>query len=91
MAWRDSRGLALNELANCELEPLRQDAEFAVSRVAKPDGLPSCLSGSPVLEQPAPIVENHFGHLWVTVHEGPGASFHFTFPSHRAQGGMDVW
>jgi signal transduction histidine kinase len=24
------------------------------------------------------IVENHAGRLWVTTHEGPGASFHFT-------------
>ena len=81
----------MNELANCELEPLRQDAEFAVSRVAKPDGLPSCLLGSPVLEQLAPFVDNHSGRLGVTAHEGPGASFHFTLPSHPAQGRMDVW
>ena len=44
----------MDELTNCELEPLRQDAEFALARVVRLNGLPSCLLVSPVLEQPAP-------------------------------------
>ena len=44
----------MNDLTNCEIEPLRQDGEFAVLRVAGPNGLPSRLMVSPVREQPAP-------------------------------------
>jgi serine/threonine protein kinase len=44
----------MNDLTNCEIEPLRQDGEFAVARVAGPNGLPSRLIVSPVREQPAP-------------------------------------
>jgi predicted ATPase len=54
----------MNDLTNCELEPIRQDGEFALARVARPNGLPSCLLVSPVLEQPAPAsiakLENAF-------------------------------
>jgi signal transduction histidine kinase len=28
------------------------------------------------------IIENHAGRLWLTEHEGSGASFCFTLPSH---------
>ena len=52
------------DLTNCELEPLRLDGEFALSRVARPHGLASRLLVSPVLEQPAPAslakLENAF-------------------------------
>jgi predicted ATPase/signal transduction histidine kinase/GAF domain-containing protein len=44
----------MNDLTNCEIEPLRQDGEFALARVARPNGLPSCLLVSPVMEQPVP-------------------------------------
>jgi PAS domain S-box-containing protein len=43
----------VNELANCEIEALRQDAEFTLARVARPNGLPAYLLVSTVLEQPA--------------------------------------
>jgi serine/threonine protein kinase len=42
----------MNDLINCEIEPLRQDGEFALARLARPNGLPSCLLISPVLGQP---------------------------------------
>jgi hypothetical protein len=44
----------MNDLTNYEIEPLRQDGEFALARVARPNGLPSCLLVSPVVEQPVP-------------------------------------
>jgi hypothetical protein len=44
----------MNELTNCEIEPLRQDAQFVLARVARPNGLPSCSLVSPVRGQPAP-------------------------------------
>src|SRR4051812_22968661 len=54
----------MNDLTNCEFEPLRQDGEFAIARVARPDGLPSCLLISPAFEQLAPAsvakLENAF-------------------------------
>ena len=45
---------------------------FTAFHTTKPGGLGMGLSIS------RSIVENHQGRLWVTTHEGPGASFHFT-------------
>ena len=45
---------------------------FAAFHTTKPGGLGMGLSISRA------IVENHHGRLWVTAHNGPGASFHFT-------------
>ena len=54
----------MNDLTDCEIEPLRQDGELALARVARPTGRASCLLVSPVLEQPAPAclvrLENAF-------------------------------
>ncbi|HTO04437.1 MAG TPA: PAS domain-containing protein, partial [Opitutus sp.] len=47
---------------------------FTAFHTTKPGGLGMGLSFSRT------IVENHSGRLWVTGHEGPGASFHFTLP-----------
>src|SRR4051812_30847604 len=44
----------MNALPDCEIEPLRQDGEFAVSRVEGTNERPSCFLVSPVLEQPVP-------------------------------------
>ncbi len=44
----------MSDLTNCEIEPLRQDGEFALARVARLNGLPSCLLISPLMERPAP-------------------------------------
>jgi predicted ATPase/signal transduction histidine kinase len=45
---------------------------FAAFHTTKPGGLGMGLSIS------RSIVENHHGRLWVTAHDGPGVSFHFT-------------
>jgi signal transduction histidine kinase len=45
---------------------------FAAFHTTKPGGLGMGLSIS------RSIVENHHGRLWVTPHDAPGASFHFT-------------
>jgi hypothetical protein len=54
----------MNDLTNCELEPLRQDGEFALARVARRDGVAAGFLVAPVLEQPAPAslakLENAF-------------------------------
>ncbi|MDB5389809.1 MAG: histidine kinase [Planctomycetaceae bacterium] len=47
---------------------------FTAFHTTKPGGLGMGLSIS------RSIVENHSGRLWLTVHEGPGVSFHFTLP-----------
>jgi C4-dicarboxylate-specific signal transduction histidine kinase len=48
---------------------------FTAFHTTKPAGLGMGLSIS------RSIVENHAGRLWVTGHEGHGASFHFTLPT----------
>ena len=54
----------MNELSHCGIEKLREDGEFAVARAQEPNGLPSGLIVSPVLEQPGPAslakLENAF-------------------------------
>jgi PAS domain S-box-containing protein len=67
------------------LRPENIEEVFRAFHTTKPAGLGMGLSIS------RSIVENHSGRLWVTAHEGPGASFHFTLPSHLAQGKLDVW
>jgi signal transduction histidine kinase len=54
------------------LDPGSMDQIFAAFHTTKPGGMGMGLSIS------RSIVENHSGRLWVTVHDGPGASFHFT-------------
>ena len=51
-----------------------EDAIFTAFHTTKPDGLGM---GLPISRS---IVESHSGRLWITGHEGPGASFHFTLP-----------
>jgi C4-dicarboxylate-specific signal transduction histidine kinase len=57
---------------------------FKAFRITKPGGLGMGLSIS------RSIVENHAGRLWLTEHEGPGASFCFTLPSPPPQSESDV-
>ena len=54
------------------LDPGSMDQIFAAFHTTKPGGMGMGLSIS------RSIVENHSGRLWVTAHDGPGASFHFT-------------
>jgi PAS domain S-box-containing protein len=54
------------------LDPANMEKIFTAFHTTKPRGLGMGLSIS------RSIVENHHGQLWVTTHEGPGASFHFT-------------
>ncbi len=48
---------------------------FTAFHTTKPGGLGMGLSIS------RSIVENHSGRLWLTTHDGPGASFHFALPA----------
>jgi PAS domain S-box-containing protein len=57
---------------------------FTAFHTTKPGGLGMGLSIS------RSIVEDHSGRLWLTTHEGPGASFHFTLPSHSSINEPDV-
>jgi PAS domain S-box-containing protein len=54
------------------LDSSSMEKVFAAFHTTKPGGLGMGLSIS------RSIVENHHGRLWMTTHEGPGASFHFT-------------
>jgi PAS domain S-box-containing protein len=54
---------------------------FAAFHTTKPGGLGMGLSIS------RSIVEDHSGRLWVTGHEGPGASFLFTLPLDSSRNG----
>jgi PAS domain S-box-containing protein len=60
------------------LDPGSLDKVFAAFHTTKPGGLGMGLSIS------RSIVESHYGRLWVTANEGPGAAFHFTLLAHRA-------
>jgi signal transduction histidine kinase len=66
------------------LDSSSMEKVFAAFHTTKPGGLGMGLSIS------RSIVENHHGRLWVTAHDGPGASFSFTLPSHPSQSGPDV-
>ncbi len=66
------------------LDPATREQIFTAFHTTKPGGLGMGLSIS------RSIVENHCGRLWVAAHEGPGASFSFTLPSHPSQSGPDV-
>jgi PAS domain S-box-containing protein len=57
------------------LSPESIEHVFKAFHTTKPGGLGMGLSIS------RSIVENHSGRLWVTAHDGPGASFHFTLSS----------
>jgi C4-dicarboxylate-specific signal transduction histidine kinase len=57
------------------LSPESSEQVFRAFHTAKPGGLGMGLSIS------RSIVEGHGGRLWVTAHDGPGASFCFTLPS----------
>jgi len=54
------------------LDSASMEQAFTAFHTTKPSGLGMGLSIS------RSIVENHSGRLWVTAHDGPGASFHFT-------------
>jgi signal transduction histidine kinase len=54
------------------LDSSSMEKVFAAFHTTKPGGLGMGLSIS------RSIVENHHGRLWVSAHDGPGASFHFT-------------
>lgn len=56
------------------LAPGSAELIFTPFHTTKPGGLGMGLSIS------RSIVENHSGRLWVTAHDGPGASFHFVLP-----------
>ena len=57
------------------ISPESVDRVFTAFHTTKPGGLGMGLSIS------RSIVENHSGRLWVTSHDGPGASFHFVLPT----------
>jgi PAS domain S-box-containing protein len=57
------------------LDSVSMEQAFTAFHTTKPAGLGMGLSIS------RSIVENHSGRLWVTTHDGPGASFHFTLPT----------
>jgi PAS domain S-box-containing protein len=54
------------------ITPEKIEDIFTAFHTTKPSGLGMGLSIS------RSIVANHSGRLWVTAHDGPGASFHFT-------------
>jgi PAS domain S-box-containing protein len=56
------------------LSPESADAIFAAFHTTKPGGLGM---GLPISRS---IIENHSGRLWVTGHDGPGATFQFSLP-----------
>ena len=56
------------------LQPESIEHVFKAFHTTKSSGLGMGLSIS------RSIVEDHSGRLWVTAHEGPGASFHFALP-----------
>jgi signal transduction histidine kinase len=66
------------------ITPENIDHVFTAFHTTKPGGLGMGLSIS------RSIVENHSGRLWVTDHEGPGASFCFALPSHPSESGPEV-
>ena len=66
----------MSELNNCEIETLRQDSEFVVSRVERRNGLPPWLLVEPTLERPAAAslaqlkqayaLREELDHTWAT-------------------------
>ena len=66
----------MSELNNCEIETLRQDSEFVVSRVERRNGLPPLLLVEPTLERPAAAslaqlkqayaLREELDHTWAT-------------------------
>ena len=59
------------------LEPAMLERVFEAFYTTKPQGIGIGLSIS------RSIIEAHGGRLWATRNDGPGATFHFTLPSHR--------
>jgi len=57
------------------LDAASMEQIFTAFHTTKPAGLGMGLSIS------RSIVANHAGRLWVTAHDGPGASFHFALPT----------
>jgi len=57
------------------LDAASMEQIFTAFHTTKPAGLGMGLSIS------RSIVTNHAGRLWVTAHDGPGASFHFALPT----------
>jgi PAS domain S-box-containing protein len=64
------------------LDAVSMERVFTAFHTTKPAGLGMGLSIS------RSIVANHAGRLWVTAHDGPGASFHFTL---RTTSGAEPW
>ena len=58
------------------LDPQAQERIFDALYTTKPGGMGMGLSISRT------IVENHGGRLSVVAHDGPGATFEFTLPTH---------
>jgi PAS domain S-box-containing protein len=65
--------------AGVGFDPQTQDRLFEAFYSTKGDGMGVGLSVS------RSIIENHQGRLWATLNDGPGATFSFSVPCHRAR------
>jgi signal transduction histidine kinase len=65
--------------AGIGLDPQMVDRIFDAFFTTKPEGMGMGLSISRT------IIEAHGGRLWATPHDGPGATFQLTLPTHGAR------
>jgi C4-dicarboxylate-specific signal transduction histidine kinase len=65
--------------AGIGLEPQMLDRIFDAFFTTKPEGMGMGLSISRT------IIETHGGRLWAATHDGPGATFQLTLPTHGAR------